>query len=124
MPSRECLRSPQTPARGTGLRGLMRQYLPMIQIILCAVSAALAQSDRGTVTGTVTDPAKAAVPGAKVAARNTETGALFETVTTTTGNYTITSLPVGSYDLTVEAPGFSRKVQQGIRIQVAQTARI
>ena len=56
--------------------------------------------------------------------RNTETGAVFETVTTPTGNYTIPSLPIGAYDLTVESPGFSKKIQQGIHVQVAQTARV
>src|SRR6266540_4796912 len=79
-----------------------------------------AQSDRGTLTGTVTDPANASVPGAKVTAKNTETGAVFETITTPTGNYTLTSLPVGAYELTVEATGFNRKTQQGLRVQVAQ----
>jgi len=83
-----------------------------------------AQSDRGTLTGTVTDPANASVPGAKVTAKNTETGAVFETVTTPTGNYTLTSLPVGAYELTVEAAGFNRKTQQGLRVQVAQTVRV
>jgi hypothetical protein len=91
---------------------------------LLLTAAAFAQSDRGTMTGTVTDPANAVVPAAKLTARNVETGGVFETVTTPTGNYTLTSLPIGLYDLTVESPGFSKKVQTGIRIQVAQTVRI
>lgn len=49
---------------------------------------------------------------------------MFETVTTPTGNYTLPSLPVGVYDLTVSLEGFSRRVQQGIQTQVAQTERI
>src|SRR5262245_16973168 len=101
----------------------MRKVLLAILAFLLAGNA-VAQSDRGTLTGTVTDPAAAAVPLAKVTAKNTETGSLFETVTTPSGNYTLTSLPIGVYELTVEAAGFSRKTQQGIRIQVAQTARI
>jgi hypothetical protein len=102
------------------MRGLLRTGC----ILLTLMGAAFAQSDRGTLTGTVTDPANAVVPGAKVSARNTETGALFETVTTPTGNYTLPSLPVGLYDLTVVVPGFSKRVQQGIQIQVAQTERL
>src|SRR3954462_15784072 len=101
----------------------MRKFFPTIVAFLLA-GAAFAQSDRGTVTGTVTDPANASVPSAKVTAKNTENGAGFETITTPSGNYTLTSLPIGLYDLTVEAPGFSRKTQQGVRIQVAQTTRI
>ena len=82
------------------------------------------QGDRGTITGTVTDPASAIVPSAKVTARNTDTGATYETVSTATGNYTLPSLPVGTYDLTVEAPGFNKHVQTGIGLQALTTARI
>ena len=91
----------------------------------CALfaAAAFAQSDRGTITGTVSDPANAMVPNAKVVATNTATGAVTQTVTTGTGNYTIASLPVGSYDLAVEAPGFKKTTQPGLQVQVAQVLR-
>ncbi len=93
-------------------------------LTLFVTGAVFAQSDRGTLTGTITDPANAVVPAAKVSAKNTETGAVFETITTPTGNYTLTSLPIGTYDLTIESPGFTRKIEQGIRVQVAQSARV
>jgi len=93
-------------------------------VLLTVSLAAFAQSDRGTITGTVSDPANAIIPGAKITAKNVETGAGYETVTTGTGNYTLPSLPVGSYDLTVEASGFGKYLQQGITIQTVQTARI
>ncbi|MCU1326192.1 MAG: hypothetical protein JWN34_1562 [Bryobacterales bacterium] len=82
------------------------------------------QTDRGTVTGTITDPANAVMQGAKVSLKSTETGATYDTVTTGTGNYTLPSVPSGSYDLTVESAGFNRYIQTGINVQVAQTARI
>ena len=56
---------------------------------------AAAQSDRGVITGTVQDPANAVAPGASVSAKNTETGAVYPTTTTATGNFTITALPAG-----------------------------
>jgi Carboxypeptidase regulatory-like domain len=92
-------------------------------LILFMAGIAFAQSDRGTLTGTVTDPASASVPAAKVTARNTETAAVFATVSTPTGNYTLASLPIGIYDLTVEAPGFKKEIEKGVRLQVAQTTR-
>ncbi len=96
-----------------------------ILILALIVSAPLlAQNDRGTVTGTVSDPAGAVVPNANVKLTNTETGAVFETTSTTTGNYTISQLPLGQYQLEVEMPGFSRFVQSGIRVLGAETARI
>ena len=57
---------------------------------ICLVFAASvhAQSDRGTITGTVVDPDGSVVPGASVVAENPENGARYETVTTQTGNYT------------------------------------
>ena len=65
----------------------------------------LAQSDRGSITGTVSDPTGALIPAAKVVATRADTGAVYQTVTTNTGNYTLPSLPVGVYSLSVEAPG-------------------
>jgi hypothetical protein len=93
-------------------------------LFLATAAAAFAQSDRGTLTGTVTDPAGAVVPAAKVTAKNSETGAVSSTITTDTGNYTLPSLPIGSYELTVEAAGFNKSTQTGLRLQVAQTARV
>lgn len=69
--------------------------------------AAFAQSDRGTITGTVQDPAGGVVPTAAVVAHHAETGSQYQTTTTSTGNYALPQLPLASYDLTVEAPGLS-----------------
>ena len=52
-----------------------------------------AQSDRGGITGRVSDPQKAVVAGAKVVARDVETGTEHRTITTSTGDYTLSSLP-------------------------------
>ena len=93
-------------------------------LVLLASVLAVAQSDRGTITGTVVDPTNAAVPNVPILARNLETGAEYQTVTTDTGNYTLPSVRAGIYELTVTATGFTRYVQQGIRVEVAQTARI
>ncbi len=92
--------------------------------LLLAAIAALAQSDRGVITGTVTDPAAAVVPGARVIAKNVETGAATETATTGTGNFTLASLPAGTYDVSAEAQGFKKTVRTGVKVQVAQTERI
>ncbi|MBC8165333.1 MAG: carboxypeptidase regulatory-like domain-containing protein [Bryobacteraceae bacterium] len=100
---------------------------PVVFVLLATVGvplACFAQSDRGTITGTVLDPASAVVPGAQVAAVNRENGSIFQTVTTPTGNYTLPSLPAGLYDLSVELSGFKRVSQQAVQVQVAQTARL
>ena len=93
-----------------------------VWVFLAAV-AAFSQNDRGAVTGSVTDPANAAVPGAKLTLRNTETGVLSETQTTPSGDYTFTSIPVGTYDLTVQAAGFKTAVRKQLPVQIDQTLR-
>ena len=99
----------------------------LVFVILCGVflsTSASAQSDRGTITGTVSDPANAVIPAAPVAAVNTDTGARFETVSTATGAYTLVNLPAGVYNLEVASAGFAKITQKGIRVQVAATLRI
>ncbi|HEX5431938.1 MAG TPA: TonB-dependent receptor [Bryobacteraceae bacterium] len=91
---------------------------------LLSASLIFAQSDRGTITGTVTDPAGAVVANAQVQARNVDTGAIYPTTTTATGNYTLAQLPVGTYELTVAAMGFKKYVRQNLGVQVAQVLKV
>jgi len=97
--------------------------LRILALFLLA-SAAFGQSDRATITGSVADPAGAVVANAPIAARNTETGAIYQGATSATGNYTLSQLPAGSYELTVTVPGFKKYVRQNIVVQVAQTLRL
>src|SRR5687768_8026439 len=101
-----------------------KTLLTIVALVAAMTSSVFAQSDRGTITGTVVDPGGGVVPGASVVAENPENGARYETVTTQTGNYTLVQVPVGVYHLSIELPGFGRFRQEGIRIFVGQTARI
>ena len=83
-----------------------------------------AQTDRGTITGTIIDPAGAVVANAAIEARNTATGAQYQVASSTTGNYTIPNLPTGTYELSVTVPGFKKLVRAGLGIQAAQTIRV
>jgi hypothetical protein len=98
-----------------------------LTLTACALFCTLglfAQSDRGTITGTVADPAGAVVPNAAIEARNVDTGALYPVQGTATGNYTIAQLPYGTYELTVTVPGFKKFVRPGLLVQAAQTIRV
>ena len=92
--------------------------------LLMFASAAFAQSDRGIITGTVTDSTGAVMANVAIQARQLETGAVFPTTTTSTGNYNLSELPVGSYEVTATVSGFKKYVRSGITVQVAQTLRI
>jgi hypothetical protein len=85
---------------------------------------AFAQGDRGTITGTVSDPAGAVVPNAPVQATHVETGTTYDAATTSTGNYTLSQLPAGTYAVTVAVSGFKKAVREGLTVEVAQTLRI
>src|SRR5437763_14317148 len=98
----------------------MRKLPVVFGLLLFIASAVLAQSDRGTITGTVTDPARAVVPNVPVQARNSETGVVYESATSSTGNYTISQLPAGLYELSMSAPGFKKYVRSGLTVEVAQ----
>jgi hypothetical protein len=98
--------------------------LPTSICLLAFAAAVFAQSDRGTITGAISDPAGAVVASAPIQARNIDNGALYEAATTPTGNYTLAQLPVGTYELSVTVPGFKKYVRQGLAVQVAQTLRI
>jgi hypothetical protein len=102
----------------------MRSIACAFFCLLLLVPATFAQSDRGTITGTVTDPAGAMIPSAAIEAKNTETGVVFKTASSATGNYTLAQLPVGIYQLTASTAGFKLYVRTGITVMVAQTLRI
>ena len=74
----------------------------------------------GAITGTVTDPSGAVIPGVKVTATRVETGVSQFTVTSGAGTYTIPRLVVGTYNVTAEAAGFKTATADGITLDVSQ----
>src|SRR2546425_576640 len=91
--------------------------------VLLAITG-LAQQDRATFTGTVTDPTGAAVPAATVKVQNTQTNFSYATKTNEAGIYAVPNLPIGSYRITFEAPGFKRFVRENLMVNIAQVVRV
>jgi hypothetical protein len=89
--------------------------------MLVYVSPGLAQSDRGGITGRVTDQAGAVIPDAKVTATNIETNEVREVATNSEGNYTIPQLPAATYTVKVEVAGFKTASVEDIKIAVQIT---
>ena len=96
----------------------------LLVLILMSVSPVFAQSDRGGITGRVTDQAGAVVPDAKVTALNVETGEAREGKTNGEGNYTIPQLPAVVYTIKVEATGFKTTSVEGIKVAVQVTRTV
>lgn len=99
----------------------MRNNLAKLLVFLVVLLPVSGQTDRGTVTGQVTDPASAAVANATLELRGVETGSVYPGVSSATGNYTFTQIPIGTYELTATSPGFKRFVRQNLRVEAAQT---
>jgi hypothetical protein len=74
----------------------------------------------GEIVGTVTDQSGAVVPNVKITAVQTTTSLTRNTVSSAQGTYTLAQLPVGSYDVTAEAPGFKAAKSAGITLNVSQ----
>jgi hypothetical protein len=81
-----------------------------------------AQSDLTSVTGTIHDPSGASVPNATVTMKNDATGSERKATTDSSGVYSITSIPAGSYTMIVEASGFQKLEQTGNSFQAGLAA--
>jgi hypothetical protein len=93
-------------------------------VVIIHPSLLLAQVDRGTIVGTVTDPSGASVEGATVVIRNLDTNLSVEVTTDNSGAYTASLLRIGRYSVTVETLGFKRAVEQAVDVDVNQVVRV
>jgi outer membrane receptor protein involved in Fe transport len=83
---------------------------------------ALAQSSKGILTGTVTDPTGAVIAGANVKITNTATGTVRETDTTGEGNYRIDAVDPGVYNVVVTTSGFKTITLNNIQVAAGQAS--
>ncbi len=89
-----------------------RAILTLAGLSLTAMPALYAQVDTGGLTGTVTDPSGAIVPGAQVTERNLGTNATRTLTSGSNGTYSFTGLPAAQYEISVTASGFQTYTQQ------------
>ena len=96
----------------------------LASLLLAFTLISNAQQITGSIRGTVIDPAGATVQGASVNAVHVETGLTRSAVTNRSGEYVLVELPVGHYRLQVAAKGFQSYLQQGITLDVNETATV
>ncbi len=80
--------------------------------------------DTANIVGTVMDPTGAVIPGARIMVSNPDKGYLRDLFSDSAGAYTAPKVPIGSYVITGEAPGFRKVVRTGITLDVGQTLRV
>jgi len=101
-----------------------RTRVALTAALLLAVPALARAQATGTLSGVVTDPTGAVLPGATVEARNQGTGQLRNATTSGDGVYTIPLLAPGDYELKASLAGFTTLTRSSVRVTVAETARV
>jgi hypothetical protein len=89
--------------------------------LVCGAAPAFAQSDRGSITGSITDQSGAVVPDAKVTATSLDTGEVREATSSGEGSYTLPELRAGRYRVSVEAAGFKTATVDEYKVAVQVT---
>ena len=97
---------------------LLRCCLAFLLVYFLASPSVSPQGNQGTIEGIVVDQSGAAVPGAKLTSTNDATGIHFQTTTDSNGLFTFPVLPVGTYTIEVEHPGFAKLTKKNITLSV------
>ena len=105
-------------------RKLAGSVTTAILLVLALAGHSFAQTFRGTILGTVTDPNGAVVPNATITAKNVGTGIERSTTTDTFGNYTLAELQTGTYELKAQASGFQIATVSNVVVEVSAERRV
>jgi hypothetical protein len=104
-------------------RLILRSFI--LAAVFAAAPVALAQvTTTGQLSGTVVDAQSAVVPNAQLTVKNIQTKANYTVTTNKDGNWTLPSIPSGSYTVTITAPGFKTTVVQEVKVEVGQPATV
>src|SRR6185436_1706415 len=96
--------------------------LVMMLAMIASAPSVRAQAIDGNLTGTVVDPTGAIIPNATVEITNTRTGIKTSARTGTDGLYRFNNLPVGTYEISVAATGFSKSGLKNVQVELNRTS--
>jgi hypothetical protein len=119
-----CEQQGRRVSSGEGMTLKLALRLACLWLFGCCISLCYGQATTATVEGIVSDSGGAGVSGAAVKVENNATGISRSGQTDSSGRYEFTALNPGTYQITVEASGFGKKVLTGIILQVSQDARV
>src|SRR5580658_4528890 len=104
-------------------KALFSLQVPLI-VLLFLAPAAWSQSERGQLTGVVTDPTGAVIQGAKIEISSSSTGVKFDTESNSSGIYTIPGVPYGEYQMTVSTSGFATYTRPIVEVATGTTSTV
>jgi Carboxypeptidase regulatory-like domain len=96
----------------------------LVVLSLLSFRLSFGQANTGTILGSVLDPSGAPISGCKITVKEVQTGVIKESKTDATGNFVVSYLLPGTYEVAAEAPNFRRAVQPQITLNVDQKAEI
>ncbi len=109
--------SPSTrPSVPDSVRVHSRALFLLLLFALMALLPAAAQTFRGAINGTVTDPSGAVIPGAAVTATHAATGVTLKSVTSSAGEFAFRDIPIGNYNITVTGQGFKPETVESVPV--------
>ena len=98
----------------------MKKFCSLLFLLVYFSTLSLfAQTFRGGIQGTVTDPTGAVIAGAEITVTNPATGLTRNTKTDGTGNYFVSELPIGTYEIGVKAKGFQAAIVKDVKVEVS-----
>src|SRR5580700_6768056 len=103
---------------------IRRRSLACLLLTVFAGLEVVAQQITGSLRGTVVDPSGAVVQSAAVNAQQTETGLTRTVITDRDGAYVFVELPIGHYQIRTEAKGYQKYLQEGITLDINETATV
>jgi hypothetical protein len=102
----------------------VRSFCLLLLVLVAGSAVSIGQTQSGEMAGTITDTSGAVIPGAHVTATNQATSVKTEAVSTSSGSYRFTSLPVGAYDVTVSAASFGTATSTGVQVTINGVASL
>ena len=102
----------------------LRHVFVLLVLLGSFVNAAISQSARGELAGSIADESGATIPGAVIIATNQATGGKSETKSTSAGTYRFSDIPLGAYNVTVTAAGFGTTTSTGVQVSINSTTAL
>ena len=102
----------------------MKRFAAVLLLLLAFTLAVSAQESSAAITGKITDPSGAAISSATITAKDADRATVWTTKTNEEGVYRFARLPIGRYEIKVEASGFQSALRPAFQLLLNQTAKV